>query len=489
LRYSGDSSRLFFEYGFWHKQGRNLRARCDLWVEGISDAWLPAAASALRYALRMFAGAMLSIGSMLIVSISVQVWLEPLLAYYFNRLSWISPLANLVIVPFSSLVLSAGMIASMAMNIPILGIKLIQLAGWLASALLWGAGRITIISGAWQRSPTPSILWVAAGILLLFAWSFFEWRRVWLPCLYIFAILAALSCGWRLALTEKKNPAWASNALLRITFLDVGEGDSAIISFPNGQRWAIDAGGLRQPPSGEEGSYALDIGEAVVSRYLWHEWITKLDRAILSHPDIDHAGGMLALIKNFPIARLDYSLANDDLLNSILEAARKKKMQLNALHSGNKERVGEVEIHIFNPPEASILSTTNDNSIVLEITYGQFSALFTGDLEKKGEFEVLNHSWELKSALLKVAHHGSRSGTSDAFLDRTRPRWALVSVGRNNQFGHPSRDVINRLLTHGVQPILTLDQGAVTFETDGVACTISSYVCGIIKPPSPIRRK
>jgi competence protein ComEC len=488
LRHSGRSSPLFLQPGLWPRTGRNLRMKCELLVEGMTDASFPAAAGALMCALRFIAGTALAGGGMLLISFSVQIWIEPLLAYYFNRISWISPLANLAIVPFSSIVLSAGIISSTVMNVPLLGTNLIQFAGWLAAQLLRGAGLITIIDGAWQRCPTPSIIWVGAGIMLVFAWSFFEWRRFWIPCLYIVILLAFVSCGWHPAQGGKK-AGDGRNPPLKITFLDVGNGDSAIISFPNGENWVIDAGGLRQAQSGEESSHALDIGEAVVSRYLWTEWITKLDRLILSHSDIDHAGGVLALIKNFHIKRLDSSQKNNDaIMNAILKAARKKKLGLNILHSGMEERVGEATIRIFNPPAESVPASTNDSSIVLHISYKSFSALFTGDLEKTGEAEVLDRPWDMSSLLLKVAHHGSRSGTSDRLLDRTRPRWAVLSVGRYNQFGHPSRDVVARLLRHGAHPILTFDQGAITFETDGFVYAVRSYVSGVISRQMPADR-
>ena len=107
--------------------------------------------------------------------------------------------------------------------------------------------------------------------------------------------------------------------------------------------------------------------------------------------------------------------------------------------------------------------------------------MLTGDLEKAGEREVAALGEDLHSHLLKVAHHGSRWGTTQALLDRAQPRWAVVSVGRNNPFGHPSREVMARLRQHGVRPFLTLDEGAITFETDGSRYAIKSHVRGILE--------
>jgi competence protein ComEC len=118
---------------------------------------------------------------------------------------------------------------------------------------------------------------------------------------------------------------------------------------------------------------------------------------------------------------------------------------------------------------------------VLQFHFGNFSALLTGDLEKSGEGEVLRRSVDIRSPLLKVAHHGSRSGTSEAFLDRVNPRWAVVSAGWNNPFGHPSREAMARLQRHQVRPFLTSDAGAITFETDGSHYIIKSYVRGVLE--------
>ena len=259
----------------------------------------------------------LAIGSMIAISFSVQLWIEPLLAHDFNRISWIGPFANIVIVPLSSLALASGIIGTLATMIG--SIIPIQIGGVFASLLLSIASHIARIPGAWQRCPTPSGSWVLAGILLLFLWGFFEWRKFRIPCFYVFALLACISFGsvlipsnlWNKipmsAFHAKPGPWPPSSPLLKIAFLDVGEGDAIVIRLPNSQIWALDAGGLRISPAEEESAYVFDIGEAVVSRYLWSQWFIRLDRIILSHTDSDHAGGMAAVMKNFKIGRFEYS--------------------------------------------------------------------------------------------------------------------------------------------------------------------------------------
>ena len=117
----------------------------------------------------------------------------------------------------------------------------------------------------------------------------------------------------------------------------------------------------------------------------------------------------------------------------------------------------------------------------MRLIYGRFSALLTGDLERAAEREIADSHASLRSCLLKVAHHGSRWATQRPLLERVRPRWAVISVGRNNPFGHPSPEVLARLLRHGVLPILTPDHGAVTFATDGFRYVLDSHVGGILE--------
>jgi competence protein ComEC len=494
LRHAGISDRLFLQPGVWHRCGRNLRARCEIFIEGMTDSMHPIASRAALIVCRGIAAVALGISSIILTTVSVQIWIEPLLALYFNRVSWIAPLAALVVVPFSSVVLASGVVVTFAAVLPACGPALVQFAGSLASGLLSVTRFFSEIAGAWQRCPTPSPVFVWGGILILFSWRFFEWRRSWIPCTYVVVLLACLSRGsvpdpgefWSkgcMAFRRQSEEMWEKNAsVLRFTFLDVGEGDSIVVCLPDNRWWVLDAGGLRTASFEIDSAYALDIGEAVVSRYLWHRWITKLDRLILSHTDQDHAGGIPAVMKNFNIARFDYSEARPDaVLSRILQIAGKKHIVTKPLHTGMTEQAGPVAVRVLNPLPDPTLDSTNDSSLVLEFTFKRFSALLTADLEKTGELNVLSRAGFTGGKLLKVAHHGSRSATSDALLDRIQSRWAIISAGRNNPFGHPSQEVLARLRGHGVRAYLTTDEGAVTLETDGSRYVIKSHVSGILE--------
>ncbi len=492
MRRCGDGGRLFLEAGAWHRRGRNLRARCEVFIEQASDSLPGSRVRALFPACRLFAGGLLAAGGVIWTSLCVQIWIEPLLAFNFNRISWIAAAANLVLVPMSSLTLASGILSSLAAGFPVLGPALVQLAGFLSSILLSGAVWIAKIPGAWQRCPTPAPECVLGCILLLFLWGFMQWRRFWIPLAATGAMLACLSSNtvpligkWYRefrAIAGGQERTWERDAqLLELTFLDVGEGDSIALRFPDGRRWILDAGGLRTGPSFKD-ARSLDIGEAVVSRYLWHEWTAGLDRLILSHSDLDHSGGMPAVMNSFKISRFDYpAVSSDAVIDRILSTAVEKQIAFKPLFSGMEETAGPVKIRVLNPPPNSAMISANDNSLVFRIAFRGFSALLTGDVEEAAEQRMLRQHEDLSCGLLKVAHHGSRTSTTDAFLERARPRWAVISAGSNNPFGHPSPEVCTRLRMRGARVFLTCDEGAITFETDGIRYLVKSHIRGILE--------
>lgn len=484
LRHSGQPDRLGFQEGRFSRCGRRLRTRCELLAEACADRWSPGWERPLLFIARAIGTAALSIGSMIAITVSVQIWLEPLLAFHFNRLSWIAPAANLVAVPLSSLVLASGMIAALAANAGFAAAFLLRVAGSLSDLLLQSAQFVSALPGAWQRCPTPPLSFVVAGILLLFAWCFSGWRRKWIAAVYVALLLICLSRGSpALNVSAQGQRGWSSHrSILSLTFLDVGQGDAIVMSLPDERKWAVDAGGIHQTQAHGTAEKGFDVGEAVVSRYLWSEWITRIDQAILSHPDVDHVGGMPALLGNFKISRLAYAdRTGDPVLSAILRIARERKTQSVRLVAGQLLASGDVVVRVLNPTEHGEVRSTNEDSVVLWIRYRRFSALLTGDLEKIGERELLSRQPDAGSLLLKAAHHGSRSATSDAFLEKVRPRWTVLSSGRNNPYGHPSKEVVFRLLRHGSRLLLTQDLGAITFETDGSRYQIRSHVCGIIE--------
>ena len=491
VRHAGDAEHLSVETGLCSRLGRRWRARIEITAEGAGDRFGEPVEIALIRCAKLVARIALYAGAMIWISISVQLWLALLLAHYFNRLSWIVPAANLLVVPLASATLLGGLLASFAGAVIPHADWAYGATAWVA-ALLWDiTARLAGVTGAWQRCPTPGSAWIYGAILLLFVWSLSQWRRKWIPWLFVAAQLAVLACPSLLQVpgrwlkptpTENCSGALGFPRSLRMAFLDVGQGDAAVVQLPDARVWVIDAGNAPVDTPDGETAGGLDIGEAVVSRYLWTEWITGLDRVFLSHPHRDHAGGLDALLRNVRTARFCFAAAHVGAgVQPVTELAAKMRIQSQPLAAGRAEKGTELNVQVLHPPADWNTASLNESSLVLRIQYGRFTALLPGDLEGRGEAEVLAQAACLEGLLLKVPHHGSRTAATLPFLQSVRPRWAVISAGRNNPFGNPSPETLLRLIKAGARPLLTQDHGTIFFETDGRSYTLSSYRGGLLE--------
>ena len=162
-------------------------------------------------------------------------------------------------------------------------------------------------------------------------------------------------------------------------------------------------------------------------------------------------------------------------------AARSARVPSRTFDAGDECNVAGVGIRVIHPPPGRRFPAPNDNSLALRLEFGRFSALLAGDMERSAETEVLAREPELRSTLLKAAHHGSRNATSDSMLDRVAPRWTVISAGRRNPFGNPAPETLVRIIRHGSRPLLTMDMGAIFLETDGIRYTLRSHVLGLLE--------
>ena len=265
---------------------------------------------------------------------------------------------------------------------------------------------------------------------------------------------------------------------LTVTCIDVGQGDAILVSFPNGNNWLVDAGGV---PAGDTEA-GVDPGHRNVLSVLRAKAIQSLDVVIMTHPDEDHVQGMLAVARHVPLGRVYWNgFEGSRTERSVRKTFKQKGTTLSTVTAGSSTQVGDANVCVISPPVSPILGTRspeNENSIVLLITYGSKSILLTGDVEEAGERLILTTSGnEMRNiSLLKVAHHGSDSSSTSEFVRRAHPRTAFISCGKRNRYGHPSADVIGRLERIGTDVYRTDLCGMLEWSTDGQSEAIATMM-------------
>jgi competence protein ComEC len=253
----------------------------------------------------------------------------------------------------------------------------------------------------------------------------------------------------------------AYNHKLQIAFLDVGQGDAILIS--GGEKQILIDGG----PSGQK--LMEKLGEYVPF------WDRKIDVVIATHPDADHIAGLVDVLKNYSVDEVIESGAKSQsqVFKTMENLIEDKKTEKQIARKGMKIKLSDdAELEIFNPTDATIAELkkddTNSASIVAKLTYGGNSFLFTGDLPLETESQLIKANLPLNADVLKVAHHGSRFATSGEFLDKIKPKEAVISVGTGNRYGHPTQEVLNRLKDRNIKTLRTDEIGDIIYSCQGI---------------------
>lgn len=377
----------------------------------------------------------------------------PFLIHHFKTLSPFAWLGNIVVVPGISLGMQAGLFA------------LISPIDFLREYFCYAAGFFLRLASLLTRYLSDSsIASVTVGpfgpaILLILGFAFIfipVFKQNSLARLYCFISLLVFSIYFCVqSYTKVQAPEWTA------TIIDVGQGDSILLTTPSGKHFLIDAGEVGKRDSGKD----------IVVPYLHHIGVLQLDALIITHPDADHFGGAASIIKTFPVKELWMSecarTEEKTEWQATISEALGRGIPIRDIHRGFTWKEPNFELLALHPHDI-VCKDANTESITFRAKGVSHSAMLTGDLTVKGEKQIMATDAFLESDILKLGHHGSKTSSSREFLNAVHPKLALVSSGYHNRFHHPSKQTIRRLDSLGIPYLNTAEQGtiSITFSSD-----------------------
>ncbi|WP_175482336.1 DNA internalization-related competence protein ComEC/Rec2 [Thermoflavimicrobium dichotomicum] len=389
----------------------------------------------------------------------------PMIIYYFSSFSLLSFLANLLLVPFFGLIipLAMGGIVVEWMSSTI-GSMIAQVVSMILAITTKGIEWLVSMSWAHLSWARPSVLWlILYGTITIYLWIawigdvFYQRVHRWIASTG-FIILIGYAYF---------SPLWPKET--RLTFLDVGQGDAIVIETAGGKVIVVDGGGqIGLEERGRKKQRRLDMGKRVLVPYLTYRGIRQIDELVLTHGDLDHIGGIQTLVERFPVKRVirNPHLPHGETEQKLMDELMKRGVPVYAASAGKIEELENgMRWQFLHPDPHRLLgesNQTNNDSVVFLLSIYQFQVLMTGDMEAPAEQMILT-KWKLPPIdILKVAHHGSDTSTTTAWLKELQPREAVISVGMKNRYGHPSPHVLERLNEHRIRVWRTDQHGAIT---------------------------
>jgi competence protein ComEC len=411
---------------------------------------------------------------LMIISAILQLGLAAPMAYYFHRATSVALPANLLVIPFLQLLMPAAVLAIASSYIsPWLAKVPAAIAGLALEGI---AGTVKALGGlrlADIRVPTPSVAAIVFAGFAIVICAVLIRRRPWFALAGAGVLAVSGVWIWALPYRLPYHPQIRGRGL-EMTAIDVGQGDSIFLGMPDGSTVLVDAGGLPFWTHSQ-----LDIGEDVVSPYLWSRGISRIGAIALTHAHADHMGGMPAVMANFRPRELwlPEGIPSDEISN-LLDEARELDVSVIYRKAGDVFSFGGAQIRVLAPVPGAMPSVRsslvgsgkgeqhrNDESLVIKVSYGKTSALLEADAEKPAEKFISTE--DPGADVLKVAHHGSASSTNNDLLSVVRPHFAIISVGVRNVYHHPRPEVLQRLQQAKVLTYRTDMDGATSFYLDG----------------------
>lgn len=399
----------------------------------------------------------------------------PLVLHYFNQTSTVGLATNLIAVPLVGMVVvPAGLMGALAIAVhPEVGCFFWQIAAWGADAICWTVHRVASWPWASIKVVTPTaieilLFYVLCGVGLV--WRKLPWRTM---VLCIVTILCLLDIGFWWHQRYGRSD-------LRVTALDVGQASANLLELPEGYTVMVDGGGFSD-------NSIFDVGARVLAPILWRKKIKTVDLVVLTHANSDHLNGLLYIVDHFNVTEV---WSNHEAASTkgygrwvkLLTRRDVRHLDFNLLPR-QVARKG-VQFEILWPPRGfqqqarkGRKNDMNNNSLVLRVSKGAISFLFTGDIMEKAESDLKSRieAQGLRSTVLMVPHHGSRTSSSMDFLTAVAPAEAVISAGWQNRFKFPHPEVLNRLKSKQCRIWCTADSGAVELVTDGEHYSISTF--------------
>jgi competence protein ComEC len=399
---------------------------------------------------------------LLYVSVVAQLASLPVILYHFFQFSIWSPLLNLIFVPFYSLfVLPLSFFIFFCLLLvpdivpfllPLLNYPLLLMNGLAEEIASFSFG--TLVFGR-----PPLFLMVGYILSVVFLFYKMETTTIKRSGKAICSLLICFVFHWNIGLFQSGG---------KVVVLDIGQGDAIYIKLPHNRgAYLIDTGGVFRFEMEEwkRRRTEFDGGKRILVPFLKAEGIRELDKLFLTHGDYDHIGNAPSLLKEIKVKDLyvpvGFGRDGGEMEQEVMAEAAKRKLNVIEVNGTSGWKVGDASFQFLHP--SKVYKDKNDGSIVLYAEFGGLTWLFTGDIEEAGERDLLHNYPQLKVDVLKAAHHGSATSSLALFLDQVEPDYVLISAGRNNRFGHPHAEVLERLEGAGSIHYRTDEQGAIVY--------------------------